>query len=79
MTFVDLAGSECLRSAGHGPGSSLHALGAVLAALAHGLLRRSGVSSDSGDSGGLSSHGSEGGVEGLEGYLNTKLITRAAL
>ena len=26
-----------------------------------------------------SGHGSEGGVEGLEGYLNTKLITRASL
>jgi succinate-semialdehyde dehydrogenase/glutarate-semialdehyde dehydrogenase len=26
-----------------------------------------------------SGHGSEGGIEGLEGYLNTKLITRAAL
>jgi succinate-semialdehyde dehydrogenase/glutarate-semialdehyde dehydrogenase len=26
-----------------------------------------------------SGHGSEGGIEGLEGYLNTELITRAAL
>ncbi len=63
--------------------SSLHTAQAWGAAVESGMvsINHHGLALPELPFGGIkdSGHGSEGGVEGLEGYLNTKLITRAAL
>jgi hypothetical protein len=83
LTFVDLAGSERLARVGHAPGSalahetrsinsSLHALGAVLAAMAGCALRRAAAAGAGGEGWGGGAGalgGSAGGGGGLGGSL----------